>query len=142
ELDVVLPVTVDLDAALDLRRRWEGSGNTVQVDVSGQLPQLEIQYRPEVARPRSGFLNPLVRQAFYQAIDRQTLTDVMTQGLAPVADSWYWPTHPQRGEVESAIPRYPYDPTHALSLLAQAGWSRGADGALVNGAGERLEVPL
>lgn len=31
ELDVVLPVTVDLDAALDLKRRWEGTGNQVTV---------------------------------------------------------------------------------------------------------------
>jgi len=142
DIDVVLPVTVDLETALDLRRRWEGTGNQVRVDLTGLLPQLETQYRQDVARPRGVFSQPTIRQAFYEVIDRQTLTDVMTQGLAPVADSWYWPTHPQRGEVESAIPQYPYDPTHALSLLTQGGWSRGADGALVNGAGERLEVPL
>jgi peptide/nickel transport system substrate-binding protein len=83
-----------------------------------------------------------VRQAFYEAVDRQTLTDVMTQGLAPVADSWYWPTHPIRADVETAIPQYGHDPSHAVALLAQAGWTRGPDGGLVNASNERLEVPL
>ncbi len=142
EVDVVLPVTVDLETALEVRRRWEGTGNQVRVDLTGLLPQLEMQYRPDVARPRDAFFQPLVRQGLYEAIDRQTLTDVMTQGLAPVADSWYWPTHPLRKDIESAIPQYPYDPTHAAGLLAQAGWTRGPDGTLVNAGGERLEVPL
>ena len=139
---MVLPVTVDLETALDLRRRWEGTGNQVRVDLTGLLPQLEMQYRQDVARPRGVFSQPLIRQAFYEAIDRQTLTDVMTQGLAPVADSWYWPTHPQRADVESVIPQYPHDPAHAASLLAQAGWTRGPDGVLANAAGDRMDVPL
>ena len=42
ELDIVLPVTVDLDAALELRQRWQGTGHQVRTDVSGQLPQLEM----------------------------------------------------------------------------------------------------
>ena len=142
ELDVVLPVTVDLDAALDLKRRWEGTGNQVQVDVSGQLPQLEMQYR-DVARPRNGFTNPAVRQAFYQAIDRETLTEVMTQGLAPVADSWFPPSHVQRAQMESAIPQFAYDPVRAQALLLQAGWIRGSEGILVGGqTGERFETEL
>jgi peptide/nickel transport system substrate-binding protein len=142
ELDVVLPVTVDLDAALELKRRWEGTGNQVQVDVTGQLPQLEMQYR-DVSRPRNGFSNGIVRQAFYQAIDRQTLTDVMTTGLAPVADSWFPPSHALRSQVESAIPQYAFDPVRAQALLAQAGWTRAPDGSLVNGqTGERFEVEL
>jgi len=141
DVDVVLPVTVDLETALDVRRRWDGTGNQVRADLTGLLPQLEMQYR-DVARPRGAFSQPMVRQAFYQAIDRQTLTEVMTQGLAPAADSWYWPTHPLRGEVESSIPQYPFNPAEATALLAQAGWSRGSDGILVNAAGDRFEVAL
>ncbi len=143
ELDVVLPVTVDLDVALDLRRRWEGTGNQVRIDVTGQLPQLEMQYRVDAVRPRNGFLNPTVRQAFYQVIDRQSLTDVMTQGLAPVADSWFPPSHVLRPEVESAIPQFAFDVARAQTLLAQAGWNRGPDGTLVNAqTGERFETEL
>jgi peptide/nickel transport system substrate-binding protein len=143
DLDVVLPVTVDLDAALDLRRRWEGSGNQVRLDLTGQLPQLEMQYRASVARPQNGFLQPLVRRAFFQAIDRNGLAEVMTQGQAPVADSWYPPSHRLRAEVEQSIPKYAYDPREAVALLGQAGWTRGADGILVHDAsGERFEVEL
>lgn len=143
ELDVVLPVTVDLDVALDIRRRWEGTGHQVRIDISGQLPQLEMQFRPDSVRPKNGLTNPLVRQAFFHAIDRQTLADVMTQGLAPVADSWYFPTHVLRAQVETAIPQFPLDPARSRALLAEAGWDRGPDGILVHAAsGERFDVEL
>ena len=143
ELDVVLPVTVDLDTALDLRRRWEGTGNQVGLDLTGQLPQLEMQYRPNVARPQNGFSESVVRRAFYQAVDRTSLAEVMTQGQAPVADSWYPPSHRLRAEVEQSIPRYLYDPREAVNLLGQAGWTRGPDGDLFNQAtGERFETEI
>lgn len=114
-----------------------------RIDVTWQLPQLEMQYRQEVAHPRNGFLNAVVRQAFYHAIDRQTLTHVMTQGLARVADSWYPPAHPLRSQVEASIPQFPYGPGRVPGLLARAGWHRGPDGVPLNAqSGERFEVEL
>jgi peptide/nickel transport system substrate-binding protein len=142
DLDVILPVTVDLDAALDLRERWQGTGNQVRVDLTGGLTQLEMQFRP-VARPVNGFSQRLVRQAFYQAIDRNALSEIMTQSLSPVADSWYPPLHTLRPLMEDAIPKYPHDPREAISLLAQAGWNRGPDGTLVHTAtGERFATAI
>jgi peptide/nickel transport system substrate-binding protein len=45
--------------------------------------------------------------------------------------------------VGSAIPQYPYDPTRAQQLLAQAGWTRGSDGILRDPAtGDRFEVEV
>ncbi len=143
DVDVVLPVAVDLEAALEVKRRWEGTGNQVRTDITGRMPHLEMQYRPDVARPREGFTNRAVRQAFYHAIDRQTLTDIMNRGLAPVADSWYHPAFPDRGQLEPAIPQFPFDPTRAQQILVQAGWTRGSDGILVNAAtGDRFETEL
>jgi len=137
-VDVVLPTGVDLDAALEVRRRWEGTGNQVRSDVVGGLHQLEIQHRPDYARPANGFPNRTVRQAFYQAIDRDTLADVMAQGLAPSADSWYAPNDPVRKDVEAFIPQFPYNPLRASQLLEGEGWARGPDGAPSAGSGQVL----
>src|SRR5207245_4301789 len=84
-----------------------------------------------------------VRQAFYQAINREELAGVMSHGLAPIADSWVRPSDPLRAELAPSIPQYPYDPAEATRLLAQAGWSRGADGVLVHQPdGERFEIEV
>jgi len=83
-----------------------------------RLADLEIQFRPELARPMAGLRDRLVRQAFYQAINREELAGVMAHGLAPTADSWVRPSDPLRAELEASIPKYPYDPAEASRLLA------------------------
>src|SRR5207245_10557278 len=83
-------------------------------------------------------------QAFYQALDRRTLVDVMNPGLnSPLADSWIPPHHELRSRLEPFIPQFPYDPSRAQQLLAQAGWVRGANGVLTSQAtGEPFQVLL
>ena len=99
---------LSIDGARELERRWQGTrGNQVRYDANGALGNLQLQYREDDARPRNGFTNRNVRQALYQALDRTTLTQVLTDGISPVADSWYHPNHPLRREVESAIPQFP-----------------------------------
>lgn len=142
-LDIVLPTGVDLEAALEVRRRWEGTGHQVYTNLSSGVRHLEIQFRPEYALPRNGLPNRTVRQALYHAIDRQTLTDVLNQGLAPIADSWVPPNHELRREVESSIPQFPYDLRRAQQLLSEAGWTRGGDGILLHGpSGERFAIDV
>jgi peptide/nickel transport system substrate-binding protein len=142
-VDVVLPPTVDLDTALEVQRRWEGTGNQVRIDVGAEMKQLELQFRPEYAKPAVGWTSRTARQALYQAIDKQTFVEVMTHGAAPIADSWYAPNDPVRKDVEAYIPPFPYDVNRAQQLLAQDGWVRGADGILVHQPrAERFEVEI
>jgi peptide/nickel transport system substrate-binding protein len=71
------------------------------------------------------------------------MVEVMTQGLAPTADSWYPPTSGVRKELEPAIPQFLYDPARARQLLAEDGWTPGSDGVLAHQAsGDRLEVEI
>ena len=143
QLDVLPPVGIDLDTAVDVRRRWEGTGNTVGGKLSGGFLIVEMQHRPEYARPTVGLRHTPVRQAFYQAIDRSQMAEVMNHGLAPPADSWFFPGHELRAQVESSIPQFPYDTRRSTELLGQAGWSRGADGILLHQpSGERFEVQI
>lgn len=142
-VDVLLPPSVDLSTALDLRQRWEGTGNQVRANPTGRIHFMEIQQRPEIARPRHGLTSRTVRQGLLFATDRQALSEVVTLGLGPLADSYVRPTDLFRPAVENAIVRYPYDPSRAQQLLAQADWRRGPDGVLVHSeSGERFEAEI
>ena len=144
-VDVVLPTggTSDMDAAMEVQQRWQGTGNQVRFDAKPQFEQLELQHNPQYARPINGMTVRDVRAALYQAIDRPTLTQVMTGGIAPVADSWFTPEDGLRRELEQAIPKFPYDLARAQQLLTGVGWVKGADGILVHqGTGDRFEIQI
>lgn len=134
---------VDVDAAFDVQQRWEGTKNRILYGNTQRAYYMETQYRSEFAKPRDAWSSKDVRQAFYQAIDRKTIVEAVTHGLAPLADSNIHPDHKFRSAVEPYVANYPYDPRRAEVLLDQAGWTRGADGVRVNArTGERLEVEL
>jgi len=141
-VDILLPVGVELDAAVEVQRRWEGTGNTVRFDLSDSFRRIEIQFRPEFARPKEGLTTLPVRAAFYHAIDRTKLAELFANGMAPTADSFVAPNSALRAAVDRSIPQYPYDPARAGQLLAGVGWTRGSDGTLVNSSGERFETEL
>ncbi len=74
--------------------------------------------------------DPRVRLAIAEGIDWKRINDTVYHGYDQLAvsdvypNSWAAPT----------IPLYPYDPQHAMRLLAQAGWKRAPDGVLHKGA--------
>ena len=73
EVDVLVPLGVDVEAAVDVRRRWENTGNHVRFILTDLLWLVDIQHRPEYARPADGLTNREVRAGLLHAIDRQTL---------------------------------------------------------------------
>jgi peptide/nickel transport system substrate-binding protein len=136
--------SVDTEAALEVRRRWEGTGSKVHFFPSFRVISVEIQFKPEFARPTNGLTNRDVRQALTHAVDRVALNDAVTQGLSPLADSYIAPHHTLAPVAAPAAPKYPYDVNRAKQLLAQAGWTTtGPDGVLVHATtGERFETDL
>ena len=142
-IDLAIPPSVDLDGAVEVKQRWEGTGHTVRIEPVNAIQYIELQFQPQYARPANGIPNRMVRQAMYHALNRDEYAATISHGLGPAADSWYAPSDPIRQELQGAIPQYPYDPNRAQQLLAQAGWSRGADGILAHPAsGERMELEL
>lgn len=71
-----------------------------------------------------------VRRAIAEAVDWKRINDTVYHGIDQLAvsdiypDSWAAPT----------LPPYLYDPADAKRLLADAGWTMGADGVLHKGA--------
>ena len=142
-VDIAWGNDVDLDAAVELKRRWEGTGNQVVFFPLGDLQQVEFQFRPEFAKPVQVATDRNVRQALWHALDRQALVDAAAEGLSPVADTWFSPLNRWRTEVGDNVPKYAYDVRKAQDLMTQAGWTRGPDGILVHGqTGDRFDYKV
>src|SRR6266542_769236 len=142
-VDIAQPPADSMEVAMELKRRWEGTGNQVRTDPNTKMRVIYMQFRSEYARPNNGLTNRTVRQALYHALDRPTAANVLMAGLSPVADSWFPPNDPQRKDVEASIPQYPYDTARATQLLGEAGWVRGGDGVLARqDTGERFDLEL
>jgi peptide/nickel transport system substrate-binding protein len=80
------------------------------------------------------------RKAIVHAIDRQAMSDALFNGLQPVSHSNVSPGDPNYTD---DVPRYDYDPETAAALLAELGWTPGADGVLtrtVDGRTVRFEL--
>ena len=132
---------VSIDQAVEVKRRWEGTGNQVLTSQTGSVASANPQYQPQYARPADTMSNLTVRKALLHAINRPGLTEVLTAGLSPVADSYYHPSDPLYAEMQPSIARFPYDPTRAQQLLVEAGWNKGADGVSTRASdGQRLEL--
>ncbi len=80
-----------------------------------------------------------VRQALLLALDRDAISRELFGGRQPVAGSFVSPL--DRGYAAD-IPRYPYDPERAATLLDAAGWKAGAGGARGDAAGNALSLEL
>ncbi|GAC1702125.1 MAG: peptide-binding protein [Candidatus Limnocylindrales bacterium] len=81
------------------------------------------------------FSDKRVRQAMMYAIDRDSLVKDLMRGLAVKATG---NLSPAIGDFyEPKVTLYPHDPAKAKTLLAEAGWTPGADGILAN-AGTRF----
>jgi peptide/nickel transport system substrate-binding protein len=76
------------------------------------------------------------RQAMLHALDRETLAEIMSGQRENVADSWLFKGSPKYEALKDKVVRYPYNPTEALRLLGETGWTRGGDGVLRNAAGQ------
>lgn len=145
-IDLHLPIVLDAQQALDIQRRWEGTGNRVLAGPDGRPEHISAQLRPDsevVVRPPA-LRDARVRQALYRGLDREELTQAVLYGFGKVADSWIPPDDLRRQHpaLRDAIVQYPYDPLRAQRELEALGWAKGADGVLASPAGERLEFEL
>jgi len=75
------------------------------------------------------FTDVRVRQAFVEAIDRNAIIKSVELGYGSIANSPITPALAAFYD-PSLASKYPYDPAKAKDLLAQAGWTAGANGVL------------
>ncbi len=127
----------------------EGIGLTIDQALALQKAhpgQFHYEFKPSLTyehidlKRENPFLQDVrVRRALLLALDRQTMVDRLFGGAQPVAATWVNPLSPG---YDPAVPVVRYDPAAAKALLAEAGWTPGADGICRNAAGERLQFEL
>src|SRR5205085_11235628 len=78
-------------------------------------------------------------KALMYGMDRNELAETVAPGAAVVVNSTTYPESTLGRAVEARALRYDYDLARATTLLAEAGWQKGADGMLSK-AGERFQL--
>lgn len=129
------------EEGLALERTWATNGGGKVIWETDIAKGQEIQMRPEFAMPTQLATDVRVRQALAFAIDRATLTEVITVGKGLLREVY---THPYAdyydAVLRSVATRYAYDPRRSEQLLQQAGFTRGADGFWLTPNGERFTL--
>src|SRR5262245_33909234 len=98
-------------------------------DLSGKLP--------EIGKKQEWFRLDEFRQAISAAVDRNAISRLVYQGRA--TPLWGHVTPGNKLWIDSTIPHPPKSPEKATALLRSAGFSRRADGALVDAHGNLVE---
>jgi peptide/nickel transport system substrate-binding protein len=135
-VDMPYGSVVGMDQALTIQEQWK-NGYAV-MDPSGWVvayPQ-SIDPQPRIVQ------NVQFRRALMHATDRQQLTDTLMNGLLPVADNVFSPNTREFEATKANNVSYPYDPTRASQILAELGYTRGADGVLRDASGQVLAMEV
>ena len=109
------------------------------------VPNLQVRRAPQVNyyffainHERPIFADVRVRQALSYAIDKPAIVKNILKGDGRVATG---PINPLLAPYYNAnVEAYPYSLEKAQSLLAEAGWRKGADGVLANAKGEKFTL--
>ena len=141
EIDLTLPTGIDVESALTVQERWQGTENRVLYGSNGRLRMALPQSRAEAAQPKA-LLDPRVLQALFRAVDRSTISEAISQGKAPPGDGVVPPFYDIFKELGPSMPAYPYDLAGAQRALQDLGWTRGQDGVLRNAQGEEFHTEI
>lgn len=125
-VDLFSDTSLSADLGERLKQLWEPAGQGTVHARAGATYFLSPQWRPEVQREPAN-LDVRVRQALYQAIDRDALA-----GIGAVQPAWsILPPDDRLYEAtRDGLRRYPYDPARSRAVLIELGWSPGPDGIL------------
>jgi peptide/nickel transport system substrate-binding protein len=129
------------EEGLALEQGWAGNHDGVVLWETDIGKGQEIQSRPEYAVPTQLATDVRVRQALAFAMDRVTLTDIVTAGHGLFREIYSHPHVDYFDTLLRDVPtRYSYDVRRAEQLLQEAGFSRGGDGGWLTPAGQRFTL--
>src|SRR4051812_33092108 len=125
---------LSIEQGIDVANRWpEGQMLVSSANWIALYPQF-VNPSPSVVG------NVDFRRALMYGMNRQQISDVLTNGMAGAADGPISPSQPEYKDVEKSITRYPYDPNRAGQMIQALGFTRGGDGFFADGSGQRLMV--
>jgi peptide/nickel transport system substrate-binding protein len=146
DLDVLEKIGADNYALLEREQRSRGYrlfnlGPGLEYDfLFFNLNDLSAKHLPEIARRQEWFRRTEFRQAVSLAIDRDAIVRLVYRGRAtPI---WAQVTPGNKMWVDTDIPHPARSVEQASALLGRAGFSRRADGTLVDAHDQAVEFTL
>ncbi len=139
-VDATVGITLGQQGGVTVSGVWSQTGEGRVLATPVRFRYMQIQLDPERTQ-QPGLLDARVRRAIAHGMDRATMAEIVTQGLAPMADVPISPNDPIFARVAPAIVTYPYDTNRAAALLGEAGWSRRGD-ALADARGQQFTVDV
>ena len=134
EVDITMRSAIGINPSLTARDRWEANGE-------GRVHHVPTGWVNVGPSWRNPFFDDVrVRRGLLHALDREEMVQSIMFGLTRVPDTMIRPSDPLFAEVDRRVMKYPYDLNRARQLVAQAGWTPGGDGVLVNTRGERFSI--
>ena len=132
-------ITGDVDVTTQI-----GLGMDQGLQIEKDAPNVQVFFRPmwnieifQLYHDVPPLNDVRVRQALVYAIDREDLVENLFYGKYVVAATYFPVTHPN---YNANCNGYPYDPEKAEQLLAEAGYTPGPGGKLVDANGEPLHI--
>src|SRR4030095_11769953 len=114
------------DHAETLETRWAPSQGGTVLYAPTALRTSAFQVRPEHAAP-PGMLDVRVRRALAHGIDPQLANEVLNRRKGIVTSTLTSPQVDFYSEIDRVIMKYPYDPRQSEALMAEAGFTKGAN---------------
>jgi peptide/nickel transport system substrate-binding protein len=140
ETHVAVNIALGQQAGATVRDQWAASGEGTVLAVPTRFRFIDIQLKPEdVGQP--ALLDVRVRRALNHGLDRATLTEIATAGMANVTDIFLAPTDQLFDRANQSVAKYPYDLNRAMALLQEAGWTRQGE-TLVNASGQPFTLDI
>jgi peptide/nickel transport system substrate-binding protein len=141
EIHYVTNFTFSVDQGQVLEQTWAANGGGVVQYSPTQRRLGLIQMRPEHQQPKI-LADVRARYAVAHGLDDQTRVDVLDAGKGQVAYTMASPGLPYYPELDRAVLKHPYDPRRAQELMAEVGWTKGADGFFVDAAGNKFTIEV
>jgi peptide/nickel transport system substrate-binding protein len=137
-VEMLIGKNLPVEEALALR---EGAKN-LNVVLAERLGGVVPMYTQHINTDPPIILNPEFRRALLRGINRQEMNETINYGIGPIAHAWLQPDRVEYRAVENRIVKYEYDPRQAADAMEGLGYTRGADGALRDPAGQRVHIEI
>ena len=141
EVDLVpAGAQLDINQMVAIRQAWDANAGGSTLLNTKSTRTLYLQFR-DPTLPWAQDVR--VRQALIHGLNREEIVESLLFGLVPRADYYVPPEDTTyRLAEQRGLPRYAYDLQRAERLLADAGWTRGADRTFQNSAGQALTIDV
>jgi peptide/nickel transport system substrate-binding protein len=139
QIDFTSGTTLRFQHLTTLKQEWEPSGKGRAIATPSTAVFLFLQQRPEYVG-HEALLDIRVRRALAHAIDRQALNDGLFDGFGRGTETPLPPDVPFYAELDRRMTKYPLDLNRSAQLMAEAGFTRGADGFYADAQGRRFHI--